>query len=93
MITGNDDAISACTLVTRVVAEAISEGRGAYPAAAAAVTNGRPEEAPEAPATPVEEMPSAAPDTQAPDVTVPDAALAADEMGETSVASPPAEEA
>ena len=93
VIPGNDDAISACTLVTRVVAEAISEGRGAYPAAAAAVTNGRPEEAPEAPATPVEEMPSAAPDTQAPDVTVPDAALAADEMGETSVASPPAEEA
>lgn len=93
VIPGNDDAISACTLVTRVIAEAIAEGRGGYPASAAAETNGRAEEAPEAAATPVEETPSTAPDTQADEVTVPDAALAADEMGETPVASPPVEEA
>ncbi|MBW3593003.1 MAG: 30S ribosomal protein S2 [Actinobacteria bacterium] len=93
VIPGNDDAISACTLVTRVVAEAVAEGRGGYPASGVAETNGRPEEASEDVVAPTEETPSTAPDTQADDVTVPDAALAADEVGETSVASPPAEEA
>ena len=99
VIPGNDDAISACTLVTRVVAEAVAEGRGGYPASAVAETNGKPDEAavappeePSAAASPIEQTPSTAPDTQADDVTVPDAALAADEMGETPVASPPAEE-
>jgi small subunit ribosomal protein S2 len=97
VIPGNDDAISACTLVTRVVAEAIAEGRGGYPASAAAESNGRPDETPElqadeAASAPVDETPSTASDTQADDVEVPEAAVAADEVGETPVASPPAEE-
>ena len=89
VIPGNDDAISACTLVTRVVADAIAEGRGGYPPSAAAETNGRPEEAAEAR---VDETPQTAPDTQARDMTVPDTALAAVEICETLVASPPADE-
>ena len=99
VIPGNDDAISACTLVTRVVAEAVAEGRGGSPASAVAESNGKPEDADVAPpeessaaAPSVEGTPSTGPDTQADDVAVPDAAVAADEMGETPVASPPAEE-
>jgi hypothetical protein len=47
----------------------------------------------EAEAAPVEPTPEGAPDTQADVVVVPEAAVQADEVGETPVASPPAEEA
>ena len=89
VVPGNDDAISACSLVTRVIADAVAEGRGGYPAGAPE-TNGRPAEE-EA----VEEVtPSTPADTQREEVTVPDAAAAADEApGEIPVASPPEESA
>ena len=89
VVPGNDDAISACSLVTRVIADAVAEGRGGYPAGAAE-TNGRPVEE-----EPVEEItPSTPADTQREEVTVPDAAAAAEEApGEVPVASPPEESA
>ncbi|MDQ3889436.1 MAG: 30S ribosomal protein S2 [Actinomycetota bacterium] len=45
VIPGNDDAISSCTLVTRVIADAIAHGRNGY-ARPEAEANGRPEEVP-----------------------------------------------
>ena len=55
VIPGNDDAIRACSLVTRVIADAIEEGRHGVTAQDFAETNGRPDEerAPEAAAEPL----------------------------------------
>ena len=44
VIPGNDDAISACTLVTRVIANAIADARQGVTEAEMARTNGRPAE-------------------------------------------------
>jgi small subunit ribosomal protein S2 len=58
VIPGNDDAISACSLVTRVIANAISDGRQGVSEAEMARANGRPvDEAPaeERPVDAVEE--------------------------------------
>jgi small subunit ribosomal protein S2 len=44
VIPGNDDAISSCALVARVIADAVADGRGAYMQGAVAETNGRPPE-------------------------------------------------
>jgi small subunit ribosomal protein S2 len=59
VIPGNDDAISACSLVTRVIADGIAEGRGTAQAARAAETDGKPaeEEVPE-PVAEAEEAPA-----------------------------------
>ena len=55
VIPGNDDAIRSCNLVIRVVADAITSGRGAVTAEEmTAETNGRPEE--EAEASPPEAL-------------------------------------
>ena len=77
VVPGNDDAIRACTLITRVIANAISEGQqkvspkdfpaaraenGSVPAAAVATEEPGPEDAAEEPAaTPATEEPAAEP--------------------------------
>src|SRR3712207_452172 len=56
VIPGNDDAISSCSLVVRVVADAIAAGRQRVSETELARVNGRPpEEAEERPVDPVEE--------------------------------------
>ena len=47
VIPGNDDAISSCSLVVRVIADAISQGRTGISERELAERNGRPDEAPE----------------------------------------------
>ena len=92
VIPGNDDAISACTLVTRAIADAIADGRGGYAAAAPTEANGRPTEelASEAEGRAAAETPSAPADTQRDGVAVPEAAALADEaLGEPAAARPP----
>ncbi len=90
VIPGNDDAISSCTLVTRVIANAIADGRQGVSERELVAQNGRPAEAAE------EGVPDAV------EEGVPDAveeygseaaALAEEAGGEVSVASPPAEDA
>ena len=44
VVPGNDDAISSCTVVTRVIADAVAAARTAVTEADLAATNGRPEE-------------------------------------------------
>jgi small subunit ribosomal protein S2 len=60
VIPGNDDAISSCTLVTRVIADAIAEARTGLTGRAFGETNGRVVEEPAPPAEPVGESPTAA---------------------------------
>ena len=61
VIPGNDDAISSCSLVTRVIADAVAAGRTGVTAQDFGETNGRPAEEPEpAPAEAAEESPAAA---------------------------------
>ena len=75
VIPGNDDAISSCTLVTRVIADAVEAGRSGFTERELAQTDGRPEEETPAaepepaaaaePAAPVEdETPAAQPDAE-----------------------------
>jgi small subunit ribosomal protein S2 len=57
VIPGNDDAIRSCSLVIRVVADALAAGRGAVTAQEmTAEKNGRPEEEAEAPAEEAEAL-------------------------------------
>ncbi len=86
IIPGNDDAISACSLVTRVIANAVADGRQGVSEAEMAQSNGRPPEEPvtqDEPADPIEEYGSET------------AALAEEALGEIAdpVEDAPAEDA
>jgi len=72
VIPGNDDAISSCTLVTRVIADAIAAGSTGYTERELVERDGRPQEAPAE--APEEEL-------------VSQAAADAEAMGETPAAS------
>jgi small subunit ribosomal protein S2 len=81
VIPGNDDAISACTLVTRVIADAVAAGRQRVSEPELARANGRPpEEAPrEEPERPVDAVEEYGSET---------AALAEEALGEPPAAAP-----
>jgi small subunit ribosomal protein S2 len=92
IIPGNDDAISSCTLITRVIANAVADGRQGVSEREMSAQNGRPPE--EAAAPSAEE--SAAPQAEA----VAPQADAAEEYGsetaaaaEEALGEPPAAEA
>jgi small subunit ribosomal protein S2 len=73
VVPGNDDAISSCTLVTRVIADAVAAGRTGYTERELVERDGRPQEAP----------------AEAPEEAelVSQAAVDAEAMGETTAAS------
>jgi small subunit ribosomal protein S2 len=81
VIPGNDDAIRSVTLMCRVIADAVLEGKGGLQtdAAPAAAATAAPAVAAPAPAA----APEAAPDTEAPS----DVAVAAAEVAETAPAA------
>jgi small subunit ribosomal protein S2 len=74
VVPGNDDAISSCTLVTRVIADAVEAGRTGYTERELVERDGRPQEAPAEAPEQEEEL-------------VPQAGVDAEAMGETTAAS------
>ena len=96
VIPGNDDAIRSCSLIVRVIADAVQAGKGRVTEAELAAANGRPEEEDEeAPAEPsgaeAPAEPSGAEAAEEP-VAQPEEAPAAEQPTEEAEASPGPEE-
>jgi small subunit ribosomal protein S2 len=87
VIPGNDDAISSCTLVTRVIANAIADGRSGV-TERELTRNGRPPEEAAAPAAPGLEAASGPPATAVEEYGSETAALAEEALGEPPAAEP-----
>ena len=90
VIPGNDDAIRACSLIARVVADGIAAGSRRVDVSEFAESNGKPEEPAEAVAAELEETPASAPEetpTATPAPVTPAPAEAVAEAGEGEAAT------